>query len=218
MFEADAVYNLVTYVGNCVSPIKVAPLYSKEAGGNSDTYQKYRERKKLAEELRNKQDRWFADTKTLAGYIQYNLKGNWTVRKRAALSFFIRSDEWIDVFLKEVFGSKEAAFWKTETRYELQVAYMDWFEKKRKELRTKMKDNMITKECNIALTKKGKTTGTHGGVANLLKTLTKTMEKQGADIRSIAKVQYTICMQAGIYIPDEFIEDVAVIMNAEGDL
>ena len=50
------------------------------------------------------------------------------------------------------------------------------------------------------------------------KTLTKTMEKQGADIRSIAKVQYTICMQAGIYIPDEFIEDVAVIVNAEGDL
>ena len=41
MFEADAIYNLVTYVGNCVSPIKVAPLYSKEAGGNSDTYQKY---------------------------------------------------------------------------------------------------------------------------------------------------------------------------------
>ena len=217
MAEADAVYNLVTYVGNCVSPIKVAPLYSKEAGGNGDTYQKYQERKKLAEELRNKQDRWLADTRTLAGYIPYNY-GKWAVRKRAASRFFICSDKWIDVFLKEVFGSKEAAFWKTETRYELQVAYMDWFEKKRKELRAKMKDNMITKECNIALTKKGKTTGTHGGVANLLKTLTKTMEKQGADIRSIAKVQYTICMQAGIYIPDEFIEDVAVIVNAEGDL
>ena len=41
MFEADAIYNLVTYVGNCVSPIKVIPIYAKEAGGNGDTYQKY---------------------------------------------------------------------------------------------------------------------------------------------------------------------------------
>ena len=57
---------------------------------------------------------------------------------------------------------------------------------------------------------------THGGIANLLKVLTKTMEKQGADIRSIAKVQYTICRQAGILIPDEFIEDVAVVLTAEG--
>lgn len=29
----------------------------------------------------------------------------------------------------------------------------------------------------------------------------------------IGKVQYTICMQAGIYIPDEFIEDVAVALS-----
>ena len=59
---------------------------------------------------------------------------------------------------------------------------------------------------------------THGGIANLLKVLTRTMEKQGADIRSIAKVQYTICRQAGILIPEEFIEDVAVILHAEGEL
>ena len=39
------------------------------------------------------------------------------------------------------------------------------------------------------------------------------MEKQGADIKSIAKVQYAVCMQAGIYIPDEFIEDVAVALT-----
>lgn len=50
----------------------------------------------------------------------------------------------------------------------------------------------------------------HGGVANLLKTLTKTMEKQGADIKNIAKVQYAVCIQAGIYIPDEFLMDVAI--------
>lgn len=45
----------------------------------------------------------------------------------------------------------------------------------------------------------GKRLLSHGGVANLLKILTKTMEKQGSSIENIAKVQYTICMQAGIY-------------------
>ena len=55
----------------------------------------------------------------------------------------------------------------------------------------------------------------HGGVANLLKVLTKTMEKQGADITNIAKMQYAICKQAGIYIPDEFLTDVAVMLDAE---
>ena len=53
----------------------------------------------------------------------------------------------------------------------------------------------------------------HGGVANLLKVLTKTMEKQGADIANIAKVQYAVCVQAGIYIPDEFVRDVAVTLD-----
>ena len=47
----------------------------------------------------------------------------------------------------------------------------------------------------------------------MLKVLTKTMEKQGSDITSIAKVQYAICVQAGIYIPDEFIRDVAVTLD-----
>ena len=39
------------------------------------------------------------------------------------------------------------------------------------------------------------------------------MEKQGSDISNIAKVQYAVCVQAGIYIPDEFIRDVAVTLD-----
>lgn len=46
-----------------------------------------------------------------------------------------------------------------------------------------------------------------------MKVLTKTMEKQGADIANIAKVQYAVCVQAGIYIPDEFVRDVAVTLD-----
>lgn len=39
------------------------------------------------------------------------------------------------------------------------------------------------------------------------------MEKQGESIQSVARVQYAIRMQAGIYMPDEFIEDVAVALE-----
>ena len=39
------------------------------------------------------------------------------------------------------------------------------------------------------------------------------MEKQDADIANIAKVQYAVCVQAGIYIPDEFVRDVAVTLD-----
>lgn len=60
------------------------------------------------------------------------------------------------------------------------------------------------------LAKRGKSPQSHGGVANLLKVLTKTMHDQGSSIYSIAKVQYAVCMQAGIFIPDEFLTDVLV--------
>ena len=50
----------------------------------------------------------------------------------------------------------------------------------------------------------------HGGVANLLKVLTKTMVEQGSTIQTIAKVQYAVCIQAGIALPNEFLTDVLV--------
>lgn len=83
-------------------------------------------------------------------------------------------------------------------------------------------ENMKTDIQEIRGLSARKTPQSHGGVANLLKVLTKTMEKQGSDISSIAKVQYAVCVQAGIYIPDEFIRDVAVtldmpINNAESE-
>ena len=68
---------------------------------------------------------------------------------------------------------------------------------------------MVKCKNEVAKTGKQIKASSHGGVANLLKTLTKTMELQNASIQSIAKVQYTVCMQAGIYIPDEFITDVS---------
>ena len=74
-------------------------------------------------------------------------------------------------------------------------------------------ENMKTDIQEIRSLSTRKTPQSHGGVANLLKVLTKTMEKQGSDITSIAKVQYAVCVQAVIYIPDEFIRDVAVTLD-----
>lgn len=74
-------------------------------------------------------------------------------------------------------------------------------------------ENMNTAIAEVKKFQMSEKPQSHGGVANLLKVLTKTMEKQGADITSIAKVQYAVCVQAGIYIPEEFIQDVAVAMD-----
>lgn len=67
------------------------------------------------------------------------------------------------------------------------------------------------------LAKSGKTPQSHGGVANLLKVLTKTMHDQGSTILTIAKVQYAVCIQAGIYIPEEFLTDVLVAQEIMED-
>ena len=113
-------------------------------------------------------------------------------------------------FMREEYhGDVEYAMFKTMDFMVLFQKFLNWFSDKRREFQ--MQFNVS--EAKKQMLENGKRPNSHGGVANLLKTLTKTMEKQGASIQSIAKVQYTICMQAGIYIPDEFIEDVAVALS-----
>ena len=110
-------------------------------------------------------------------------------------------------------GDLESAMTQTGKFEVLYQEFLNWFDDKRREFQ--MQFNVS--EAKKQMLENGKRPSSHGGVANLLKTLTKTMEKQGASIQSIAKVQYTICMQAGIYIPDEFIEDVAVALSVMED-
>ena len=117
-------------------------------------------------------------------------------------------------FIREAYrGDVEYAMFKTMDFMVLFQKFLNWFADKRREFQ--MQFNVS--EAKKQMLENGKRPNSHGGVANLLKTLTKTMEKQGASIQSIAKVQYTICMQAGIYIPDEFIEDVAVALSIMED-
>ena len=118
------------------------------------------------------------------------------------------------IFLTQKYdGDLESAMTQTGKFEVLYQEFLNWFDDKRREFQ--MQFNVS--EAKRQMLENGKRPSSHGGVANLLKTLTKTMEKQGASIQSIAKVQYTICMQAGIYIPDEFIEDVAVALSVMED-
>lgn len=123
--------------------------------------------------------------------------------------FFSNGNTPVQYFLDSVYGTIEKAMDSTQTSEELFQQFLDWFDEKRGRFRM----SFDIEECKTELLKSGKRPNSHGGVANLLKTLTKTMEKQGASIETIAKVQYTVCMKAGIYIPDEFIEDVAVALT-----
>lgn len=127
------------------------------------------------------------------------------------VAFFNKNAEIISkIFIKENYhGDIEFAMFKSSDFTTLYQQFLDWFGEKRRDFQ--MEFNVS--EAKKQVLENGKRPNSHGGVANLLKTLTKTMEKQGASIQSIAKVQYTICMQAGIYIPDEFIEDVAVALS-----
>lgn len=83
-----------------------------------------------------------------------------------------------------------------------------YFDERRNAFMDKTKNELQARNIKLAAT--GKNPQSHGGVANLLKVLTKTMHDQGTSIYTIAKVQYAVCMQAGIYIPDEFLTDVLV--------
>lgn len=96
----------------------------------------------------------------------------------------------------------------TQNYAELCGIWDGWFEQK-KERFMKKQNEVIKQTTGLP----AKMPNSHGGVANLLKTLTKTMTLQGASIQSIAKVQYAICTQAGIYIPNEFLTDVAVALD-----
>lgn len=102
----------------------------------------------------------------------------------------------------------EGAIKCTSTYKELCFIWDEYFLRRRKNFMEKQ-NNEIVKRTGIP----AKMPSSHGGVANLLKTLTKTMIMQGSSVRTIAKVQYAICQQAGIYIPSEFLTDVAVVLE-----
>lgn len=129
--------------------------------------------------------------------------------RRLSWQYFCNNgDRIIKAFIKAKYGSTEAAMREAKTYDGLSDEFMDWFKERRN--RFMEKTAMQLNEKKVELANIQKIPKSHGGVANLLKVLTKTMQTRGATISAIAKVQYTVCMQAGIYIPDEFLTDVLV--------
>lgn len=223
MFERAALYSIVTYIGNKNKPEMYAPIYSKIAGGNADTDKKYQARKAKYNVEVAKREEWFGETYTLSRLIpdvQFKNTGRWSKSKRMSASYMMHEDI-AEVFISAVYGNVQNAYWSTQNKDDIFPKFLNWFDDERRKLREKMSVNDTSLEAiKVAIVKDARPKNyiSPGGVANLLKVLTRTMEQQGADIRSIAKVQYTVCRQAGILIPDEFIEDVAVVLSASGEL
>lgn len=136
---------------------------------------------------------------------RHDIARRWFEQKSPTLVVYF----FVDLYGGDIENAMKAAGNFKQLLDEFQI----WFDSKRRDFRMAFDITDSKKQ----ILENGKRPLSHGGVANLLKTLTKTMEKQGSSIESIAKVQYTICMQAGIYIPDEFIEDVAVALKIEGE-
>lgn len=220
MYERLALYDIVTDVGNSKRLTPPFPLYAVK-GDSLQAYQRRKREYEISEELR---DMWLGKTASIAALLNVKLpKGNCSKRKIGAARFFLRSEDWSEVFYTDCYGGKEKAYEHTERKEELIQRYIEWFAEKRKEMRKGMESSIkqeiesIAKKDETCVSVYKNVRGNQGGVANLLKVLTRTMERQGADIRSIAKVQYSICQQAGIMIPEEFIEDVAVVLYAEAE-
>ena len=144
------------------------------------------------------------------GYVKKLMRQPSGSPMRKAAGLFARRGEIIcDTYVRERFGDWETAIRQSGTFTNLINGFESYFNE-RKTLFME-KTNEIIEQMPKQMTKDGRIrTNSHGGVANLLKVLTRTMHEQGSNIRTIAKVQYAVCTQAGIYIPDEFITDVLV--------
>lgn len=146
----------------------------------------------------------------------------WSGRQKWGLTHFLHgkceryfednSEKIILNFLHDTYRTIEIAVLQTESFMKLAEEFQDWFDERRTKF-MEQTDTDIQKWKEACYASKPQS---HGGVANLLKVLTKTMENQGADIQNIAKVQYAVCVQAGIYIPDEFVRDVAITLDMKG--
>ena len=186
MYERLALYDIITDVGNSKMLTPPFSLYAVKG----DSWQAYQRRKReyeISEELR---DMWFGKTASIAALANVKLpKGYCSKRKKRAARFFLRSKDWSEVFYTDCYGGKEKAYEQTERKEELIQRYIEWFAEKRKEMRKEMRKGMessIKQEIERIAKKDGtcvnvykNVRGNQGGVANLLKVLTKTMERQG---------------------------------------
>ena len=153
----------------------------------------------------------------------YHVWDGWLVKKvldtrpgnpmRDAFNYFIHAKKLRDAYIRKKYGTIENAMRETGKFNVLFDTFKEDFARERERFMDKTAE-LITGKA-LELKRQGKLPQSHGGVANLLKVLTQTMKQQGSSIKTIAKVLYAVCLQAGILIPDEFITDVLVAANIE---
>jgi hypothetical protein len=154
---------------------------------------------------------------------KYYIWDGWLVKKvsdsrkdniiRDAFLYFVHGEKLRDAYIKQKYGDLENAMRQTVKFSVLFNTFLEDFAYRRNKFMEQTNDLLNIKKGELK--RQGKLPQSHGGVANLLKVLTQTMKAQGSSIKTIAKVQYTICIQAGIYVPEEFITDVLVSANIE---
>jgi alpha-L-arabinofuranosidase len=128
---------------------------------------------------------------------------------RKAAGIFSRNGSLLfRAFLRELYdGDIKKAILGHRCFEDLFDDFTNWFQERKKAFMDKTAELILQIKPELKDIKKI-STHSHGGVVNLLKVLTKTMHEQGSTIKTIAKVQYAICLQAGIYVPEEFMTDV----------
>lgn len=164
---------------------------------------------KECEDAQKKREQYLENYQVYISAIAHRGRIN-VIRYKCEQYFLTNYNFFKNAFLRfNKYDSLESAIQRTDTFNDLWLQMEKWFMRKEENFKQKMALEIKTKTGVSEM----KTPNSHGGVANLLKILTKTMERQGASIESIAKVQYAICIQAGFYIPDEFLTDVAVALD-----
>ena len=109
-------------------------------------------------------------------------------------------------FIRKRWGTVERAMIQCGTFETLFDDFKSYFEERKNVFMEKIQNALQKRTTELA--SKGEKPQSYGGVANLLKVLHKTSVEQGSSIQTIAKVQFAVCLQAGIFIPDEFLSDV----------
>lgn len=139
-------------------------------------------------------------------------KGIWrkdSVERRAWVWMNENDTRIIDGFIRERWGGDlRHAMEVCRNEDALHQSWLDYFRERRNAFMENEKALIDAKSEKLKI--QGRLPSSHGGVANLLRVLTKTMQQEGASILTIARVQYAVCIQAGIMLPNEFLTDVLV--------
>lgn len=117
-------------------------------------------------------------------------------------------------YIAKQHGTIEQAMIFHGTFDELFTDFKNYFTERKNALMEKVENALQVQKTKLA--QRGERPQSYGGVANLLKVLQKTSLEQGSSIQTIAKVQFAVCMQAGIMIPNEFLTDVMAATDVMG--